>query len=298
MSKDSHESMAFREGIDRMVDRASLAIGLNPETAKVIQACNAVIQVKFPVRIDSKVEVFTGWWAIHSAHRLPAKGGLRFAPVVNQDETEGLAALMSYKCAIADIPFGGAKGGLLVNPANYTEDQLRDIVHQFSIELARRDFINPATNVPAPDFGTSAREMAWIADAYKTLFPDDVNRDACVTGKPLDRGGVPGRTEATGKGVQYALQEFFRHADLVASAGLSDGLASQRIVIQGLGNVGYHTAKYLSEEDGARVVAVIEHDGVGIHNFSHLIIQKLSLLQDVRIIQVKLVSVLVMVLMR
>jgi glutamate dehydrogenase (NAD(P)+) len=265
MSKDSHESMAFREGIDRMVDRASLAIGLNPETAKVIQACNAVIQVKFPVRIDSKVEVFTGWWAIHSAHRLPAKGGLRFAPVVNQDETEGLAALMSYKCAIADIPFGGAKGGLLVNPANYTEDQLRDIVHQFSIELARRDFINPATNVPAPDFGTSAREMAWIADAYKTLFPDDVNRDACVTGKPLDRGGVPGRTEATGKGVQYALQEFFRHADLVASAGLSDGLASQRIVIQGLGNVGYHTAKYLSEEDGVRVVAVIEHDGVVVN---------------------------------
>lgn len=265
MSKDSHESMAFREGIDRMVDRASLAIGLNPETAKVIQACNAVIQIKFPVRIDSKVEVFTGWWAIHSAHRLPAKGGLRFAPVVNQDETEGLAALMSYKCAIADIPFGGAKGGLLVNPANYTEDQLRDIVHQFSIELARRDFINPATNVPAPDFGTSAREMAWIADAYKTLFPDDVNRDACVTGKPLDRGGVPGRTEATGKGVQYALQEFFRHADLVASAGLSDGLASQRIVIQGLGNVGYHTAKYLSEEDGVRVVAVIEHDGVVVN---------------------------------
>ena len=265
MSKDSHESMAFREGIDRMVDRASLAIGLNPETAKVIQACNAVIQVKFPVRIDSKVEVFTGWWAIHSAHRLPAKGGLRFAPVVNQDETEGLAALMSYKCAIADIPFGGAKGGLLVNPANYTEDQLRDIVHQFTIELARRDFINPATNVPAPDFGTSAREMAWIADAYKTLFPDDVNRDACVTGKPLDRGGVPGRTEATGKGVQYALQEFFRHADLVASAGISDGLASQRIVIQGLGNVGYHTAKYLSEEDGARVVAVIEHDGVVVN---------------------------------
>ena len=265
MSKDSHESMAFREGIDRMVDRASLAIGLNPETAKVIQACNAVIQVKFPVRIDSKVEVFTGWWAIHSAHRLPAKGGLRFAPVVNQDETEGLAALMSYKCAIADIPFGGAKGGLLVNPANYTEDQLRDIVHQFTIELARRDFINPATNVPAPDFGTSAREMAWIADAYKTLFPDDVNRDACVTGKPLDRGGVPGRTEATGKGVQYALQEFFRHADLVASAGLSDGLASQRIVIQGLGNVGYHTAKYLSEEDGVRVVAVIEHDGVVVN---------------------------------
>ena len=265
MSTSSRESMSFREGIDRIVDRASLAIGLNPETARVIQSCNAVIQLKFPVYIGSKVEVFTGWWAIHSAHRLPAKGGLRFAPVVNQDETEGLAALMSYKCAIADIPFGGAKGGLLINPGNYPEDQLRAIVRQFTIELARRDFIKPATNVPAPDLGTSSREMAWIADTYKTLFPDDVNRDACVTGKPPERGGVPGRTEATGKGVQYALQEFFRHAELVADAGLSGGLASQRIIIQGLGNVGYHTAKFLAEEDGARIIAIIEHDGAVIN---------------------------------
>jgi len=257
--------MSFREGVDRMVDRASLAIGLSANTAKVIQACNAVIQIKFPVCIRGVVEVFTGWWAIHSSHRLPAKGGLRFAPMVNQDETEGLAALMSYKCAIADIPFGGAKGGLLINPANYSEDELREIVRQFTMELARRDFINPATNVPAPDMGTSAREMAWIADTYKTLFPDDVNRDACVTGKPLNRGGVPGRTEATGKGVQYALQEFFRHSELVTAAGLGDGLGSQRIVIQGLGNVGYHAAKYLSEEDEARIIAIIEHDGVVVN---------------------------------
>ena len=262
MSQGSHESMTFREGIDRMVDRAALAIGLDTETAKVIQACNAVIQIKFPVCIGSKVEVFTGWWAIHSAHRLPAKGGLRFATIVNQDETEGLAALMSYKCAIADIPFGGAKGGLLIDPGNYSENQLREIVQQFTMELARRDFINPATNVPAPDLGTSAREMAWIADTYKMLFPADVNRDACVTGKPLDRGGVPGRTEATGKGVVFALQEFFRHSNLVTDCGLHDGLASQHIIIQGLGNVGYHTAKFLSEESGASIIAIIEHDGV------------------------------------
>ena len=172
---------------------------------------------------------------------------------------------MSYKCAIADIPFGGAKGGLLIDPGNYTEAQLREIVRQFSMELARRDFINPATNVPAPDLGTSSREMAWIADTYKTLFPDDLNRDACVTGKPLERGGIPGRTEATGKGVQYALREFFRHPELVADAGLSDGMSSQRIVIQGLGNVGYHTAKLLSEEDEATIVAIIERDGVVVN---------------------------------
>ncbi len=262
MTNSKHESMSFREGVDRMVDRATIAIGLHPETAKVIQACNAVIQVKFPVKLTDRVEVFTGWWAIHSAHRLPAKGGLRYATAVNQDEVEALAALMSYKCAIADIPFGGAKGGLLIDPKKYSEEELREITRRFTIELARRDFINPATNVPAPDMGTSAREMVWIADTYKTLFPEDVNQDACVTGKPVSRGGVPGRVEATGKGVQYALQEFFRHPEEVAAAGLSDGLASQRVVIQGLGNVGYHTAKFLSEESGVKVIAVIEKDGV------------------------------------
>jgi glutamate dehydrogenase (NAD(P)+) len=265
MSGSQQESMSFREGVDRMVDRATVAIGLSPDTAKVIQACNAVIQLKFPVKVSGKVEVFTGWWAVHSAHRLPSKGGLRFAPAVNQDEIEGLAALMSYKCAIADIPFGGAKGGLLINPAEYATDELREITRRFTLELARKDFINPATNVPAPDLGTSSREMVWIADSYKSLFPEDVNQDACVTGKPMNRGGVAGRTEATGKGVQYALQEFFRHPDELEKAGLTDGLSKQRAVVQGLGKVGYHTAKFLSEEDNVQVVAIIEHDGVVVN---------------------------------
>lgn len=262
MSDTKQESMSFREGVERMVDRAALAIGLSPDTTKVIQACNAVIQIRFPVRIRDKVEVFTGWWAIHSAHRLPAKGGLRFAPMMDQDEVEGLAALMSYKCAIADIPFGGAKGGLLINPNNYEEAELREITRRFTIELARKDFINPATNVPAPDFGTSSREMMWITDTYKVLYPEDVNKDACVTGKPVSHGGISGRAEATGKGVQYALQEFFRHPDLVAEAGLSDGLTRQRVVIQGLGKVGYHSAKFLSDEDNIKIIGIIEHDGV------------------------------------
>jgi glutamate dehydrogenase (NAD(P)+) len=257
--------MSFREGVERMVDRAALAIGLGPDTTRVIQACNAVIQIRFPVKLHDRVEVFTGWWAIHSTHRLPAKGGLRFAPVMNQDEIEGLAALMSYKCAIADIPFGGAKGGLMINPTSYHEDELREITRRFTMELARKDFINPATNVPAPDFGTSSREMVWIADTYKVLYPEDVNQDACVTGKSVNRGGIAGRAEATGKGVQYALQEFFRHPEEVAAAGLKDGLASQRIVVQGLGKVGYHSAKFLSEEDGIKLIAIIEKDGVVIN---------------------------------
>lgn len=260
---NKRESMSFLEGVERMVDRATLAAGLDPDTAKVIKASSAVLQVRFPVRVQSGIEVFTGWWSVHSTHRLPAKGGLRFAPHVNQDETEALSALMSYKCALADIPFGGAKGGLMIDPARYNTEEMREITRHFAQELARRGFLDPATNVPAPDLGTSSREMAWIADTYKTLYPEDLNQDACVTGKPVDRGGIPGRTEATGKGVQFALQEFFRHPDEVAKTGMSDGgLAGKRVVIQGLGNVGYHAAKFLAEEDGVKVIAIIEKDGV------------------------------------
>jgi glutamate dehydrogenase (NAD(P)+) len=261
MNSIDHESMTFKEGVDLMVDRAALAMDLSPDAVRVVKACNAVLQLRFPVKLKHRTEVINGWWAIHSAHRLPAKGGLRYSPVVSMDEVEALAALMTYKCAIADIPFGGAKGGLMINPAHYDESDLREITRRFAVELAKKDFIHPATNVPAPDMGTSSREMMWIADTYKTLFPEDLNHDACVTGKPLTHGGVPGRVEATGKGLQYALQEFFRHPDLVAQAGLAGSLSSQRVVIQGLGNVGYHAAKSLTDDCDMKVIAIIERDG-------------------------------------
>ena len=163
------------------------------DIAKAIKACNAVIQIKFPINIRDQVEVITGWWAVHSTHRQPAKGGIRFASVVNQDEIEALSALMSYKCAIADVPFGGAKGGLAIDPRNYDRDELWRITRRFAQELARKGFLNPATNVPAPDIGTSPREMVWIADIYKELFPEDVNHDACVTLKnaePTEHGAA------------------------------------------------------------------------------------------------------------
>jgi glutamate dehydrogenase (NAD(P)+) len=272
-SEGFQETMTFRECVDRMIDRAIIASGFDPDTAKIIQACNVISQIKFPVRIGNKIEIFTGWWAQHSTHRLPVKGGLRFAPIVNQDEIEALATLMSYKCALADIPFGGAKGGLCINPANYSENELREITHAFGTELARKEYLSPSLSVPAPDMGTTSREMVWIANAYKDMFPENLNQSACVTGKPLDHGGIAGRTEATGKGVQFALREFFHHADVVEATGLTDGLIGQRVIVQGLGNVGYHTAKYLSEEEGVIVIAVIERDGaivntdgINIHN--------------------------------
>ena len=248
----------FRNNVEHMVDQAIEGLGLSADVGKIIKAANSVIQIKFPVFIRNSVEVFCGWWAVHSTHLLPAKGGIRFSPLVDQDEVEALSALMSYKCALVDVPFGGAKGGLLISPENYTRDELWQITRHFAQELARKGFLNPATNVPAPDVGTSPREMSWIADAYKELFPEDVNHKACVTGKPVNRHGIPGRIEATGRGVQYALQTYFRCTDVSRGKGC---LENKRVVIQGLGNVGYHAAKFLQLEDGVKIVAIIERDG-------------------------------------
>jgi len=255
------EEPSFRESVDLMVDKAMSAMKLDAGTAQAIKACNAVLQVQFPVKIRGKIEVFTGWRATHSTHRLPSKGGIRYAPYVNQDEVEALAALMTYKCAIVDVPFGGSKGALLIDPAQYDRAELEMITRRFTLELVRKGFLSPATNVPAPDIGTGQREMAWIADTYKHLHPEDINYIACVTGKPVQHGGIQGRVEATGRGVQYALREFFRHPEDVKSANMKGYLEGKTCVVQGLGNVGYHAAKFLSEEDGVRITAVIERDG-------------------------------------
>lgn len=256
------QEISFRESVDRMVDRAMDVLGIDPGTANAIKTCDSVLQVSFPIKINGVVEVFTGWRAVHSTHRLPSKGGIRYAPIVNQDEVEALAALMTYKCAIVDVPFGGSKGGLLIDPNKYSRDDIQKITRRFAVELARKGFLSPANNVPAPDMGTGQREMAWMVDTYKNFYPDDINYLACVTGKPIHLSGIQGRVEATGRGVQYALREFFRHPEEVKNANLSGTLAGKKIVIQGLGNVGYHAAKFLDEEDDCCIIAIIEKEGV------------------------------------
>lgn len=254
-------TMSFSESVNHMADRAFKVMGIDEGTANAIESCDSVIQVNFPVEINGKIEVFSGWRAVHSSHRLPAKGGIRFAPIVNQDEVEALAALMTYKCAIVDVPFGGSKGGLLINPRDYDRDSMQKITRRFARELVRKGFLSPAMNVPAPDMGTGEREMAWIADTYKHLHPEDINYAACVTGKPVAHGGIKGRTEATGRGVVYSIREFFRHKDDVKKVGLEGGLGGKTVVMQGLGNVGYYAAKLLDEEDDCKIIAVIERDG-------------------------------------
>lgn len=252
---------SFRESVDIMFNRAVETIDLPPGMKEKIRVCNAVYTVRFGVRLRGEVKTFTGHRAVHSEHMEPVKGGIRYADTVNRDEVEALAALMTYKCALVDTPFGGSKGGLCINPREYDENELELITRRFAYELIKRDLIHPSQNVPAPDMGTGEREMAWIADQYARMNTTDINARACVTGKPINLGGIQGRVEATGRGVQYAIREFFREPLDIAKAGIKGGIDGKRIIIQGLGNVGYHAAKFLSQEDGAIIKAVIERDG-------------------------------------
>ena len=263
---------SFRESVDLMFNRAVKLMDLSPGLEQKIRVCNSTYTVRFGVRLRGKIETFTGYRSVHSEHMEPVKGGIRYAMSVNQDEVEALAALMTYKCALVETPFGGSKGGLCIDPRAWDEHELEMITRRFAYELIKRDLINPAQNVPAPDMGTGEREMAWIADQYARMNTTDINAKACVTGKPPHAGGIQGRVEATGRGVQYALREFFRHKEDSAKAGLSGDLDGKRVVVQGLGNVGYHAAKFLSEEDGCTVVAIIERDG-GLLNANGLDIE-------------------------
>jgi glutamate dehydrogenase (NAD(P)+) len=252
---------SFRESVDLMFNRAARLMDLSPGLEQKIRVCNSTYTVRFGVRLRGKIETFTGYRSVHSEHMEPVKGGIRYALSVHQDEVEALAALMTYKCALVETPFGGSKGGLCIDPRQWDEHELEQITRRFAYELIKRDLIHPAQNVPAPDMGTGEREMAWIADQYARMNTTDINAKACVTGKPPHAGGIQGRVEATGRGVQYGLREFFRHKEDVAMARLSGGLEGKRVIVQGLGNVGYHAAKFLSEEDGAKIVAIIERDG-------------------------------------
>ncbi|MEM1428588.1 MAG: Glu/Leu/Phe/Val dehydrogenase [Pseudomonadota bacterium] len=252
---------SFRESVDLMFNRAVALMDLPPGLEEKIRVCNATYMVRFGVRLRGRIQTFTGYRSVHSEHMEPVKGGIRYALEVTQNEVEALAALMTYKCALVETPFGGSKGGLCIDPREYEPHELELVTRRFAYELAKRDLIHPAQNVPAPDMGTGEREMAWIADQYHRMNTTDINANACVTGKPPHAGGIQGRVEATGRGVQYALREFFRHADGVSAAGLSGTLEGKRVVVQGLGNVGFHAAKFLSEEDGSLIVGVVERDG-------------------------------------
>ena len=253
--------ISFRESVDIMYERAASLLDLKPGIEEKIRVCNSTYTVRFGVRLNGKIQTFTGYRSVHSEHMEPVKGGIRYSKSVNQNEVEALAALMTYKCALVEIPFGGAKGGLCIDPKEFEDHELELITRRFAYELVKRNLIHPSQNVPAPDMGTGEREMAWIADQYTRMNTTDINGRACVTGKPINAGGIAGRIEATGRGIQYALREFFRHPKDRAAAGLKGNLEGKNIIIQGLGNVGYHASHFLSTEDGALITAIIERNG-------------------------------------
>ncbi len=275
MTQSSQKELNFRQSVDLMFNRAASFTDISPKMIEKIRVCNATYTVRFGVKLRGEVHTFTGYRAVHSEHREPVKGGIRYSLDVNQDEVEALAALMTFKTALVEVPFGGSKGGLCIRPKDWSEEELERITRRFTFELARRDLIHPSLNVPAPDMGTGEREMAWMMDEYRRLNNTNIDNIACVTGKPVHLGGIEGRVEATGRGVQYALQEFFRHKDDVKKAGMRGELDGKKVIVQGLGNVGYHAAKFLSEEDGAKIIAVIERSGV-VRNAKGIKIEELK----------------------
>ncbi len=252
---------SFEDNVNVYFDHAARFCQHPKGLLEQIRVCNSVYAFTFPVRFgDGTIEVVHAWRAEHSHHKLPTKGGLRFSPQVDESEVKALAALMTYKCALVDVPFGGAKGAVQIDPARYTVEQLERITRRYTHELVRKQFIGPGIDVPAPDYGTGEREMSWIADTYSQLNTGQLEALACVTGKPVSEGGIHGRREATGRGLTYALAEACRSADDMARLGLSTGLDGKRLVVQGLGNVGFHTAKFCREQ-GAVVIAIAEREG-------------------------------------
>lgn len=259
MSTDNQGS--FLESVSRNFDKAAPFTGLHRGLLQQIKVCNSVYQMRFPVKIGSEYQVIEAYRVQHSHHRLPTKGGIRYSQKVNQEEVMALASLMTYKCAIVDVPFGGAKGGVRISPRDYTPAQLQKITRRYTTELIRKNFIGPGIDVPAPDYGTGAREMAWILDTYTTFKGGEIDAAGCVTGKPVTQSGIRGRTEATGRGVFYALREAVSYADDMKELGLTTGMEGKTMAIQGLGNVGYHTGSISQKEGGVKIICVAEYEG-------------------------------------
>lgn len=251
---------SFFDAVCNSFDKAAAYTKFDKGILEQIKQCNSVLRIHFPVRVGDKIEVIKAYRVQHSHHKLPCKGGIRFSDMVNLDEVMALAALMTYKCAIVNVPFGGAKGGISINPRNYDAYTLEKITRRYTTELAKKNFIGPGEDVPAPDYGTGEREMSWILDTYSALNPGEVDAMACVTGKPITQGGVRGRREATGLGVFYGVREVCNMPDMMKKLGLSTGVEGKRVVVQGLGNVGYHSAKFFAEA-GAIVTGLAEYEG-------------------------------------
>lgn len=271
---NTSKHLSFFESVNRNFDRASAHTSIPKGLLEQIKVCNAVYEMTFPVKIGNTYQVIEAFRVQHSHHRLPTKGGIRFSHLVNRDEVMALAALMSYKCALVDVPFGGAKGGVKISPRKFTEEQLEKITRRYTTELIRKNFIGPGLDVPAPDYGTGSREMAWILDTYQTFNHGEIDAAACVTGKPESQNGIKGRTEATGRGVYYGIRQFLSYPEDAKALGLEPGIAGKTMVIQGLGNVGSYSGSISQDEGDAIIIGVSEIEGT-IYSEKGINIEKL-----------------------
>lgn len=257
----SNTNYSFFQSVETSFDKAAKFTKWDKGLLEQIKACNSIYSMRFPVKMDDgRIEVIEAYRVQHSQHKSPCKGGIRFSDEVNQDEVMALASLMTYKCAIVNVPFGGGKGGIKINPKKYSTYELEKITRRYTAELVKKNFIGPGIDVPAPDYGTGAREMSWIVDTYASLKPGEIDAAGCVTGKPVTQGGVRGRTEATGLGVFFGIREICNMPDVMQKLGLTIGIEGKTVVVQGLGNVGYHSAKFF-REGGAKVVSIAEYEG-------------------------------------
>lgn len=253
---------SFFESVSGYVNRAARYSKIERGLLDQVRSCNAVYRIRFPVRNDDgSIRVIEAFRAEHSYHRLPTKGGIRFSKHVSLNETIALAALMTYKCALVGVPFGGAKGGVKIDPLTASEGFRERVTRRYTAELIRKNFIGPDIDVPAPDYGTGEREMGWIVDTCKNIRMNDANVYASVTGKPISMQGIPGRKQATGLGVYLGIRSCLEQADEMKRIGLKPGVAGKRFILQGLGNVGYHAAANLINQGNAVMVGVAEREG-------------------------------------
>ncbi len=264
MQNDLENGLKFYNGVMATFDHAASFTDFEPGLLHQIKICNSIYKFYFPVEVEGKIEVIEGIRVQHSHHKTPTKGGIRYSEFVNEDEVKALATLMTFKCAVVDVPFGGAKGGIKISPRKYSDKQLEKITRRYTTELIKKSMIGAAIDVPAPDYGSGSREMAWIADTYATFKYDDLNALGCVTGKPLGQGGIQGRTEATGQGLFFGLREALSIEEDMKAIGLSRGMKDKKVIIQGLGNVGYFSSKFCME-GGGLIVGIAEREG-GIYN--------------------------------
>lgn len=243
-------------------NRAAATTGISKDYLELIRSCDNVIRFTFPIRRDNgTIETVIAYRAQHKHHHLPVKGGTRYAPGMDLQETMALASLMTFKLAIADVPFGGAKGGVQIEPKDYSQNELEKITRRYAMELTKKGFLGPGIDCLGPDMGTNEQIMTWIKDTYVNMKGEkDINAEGCCTGKFINQGGIKGRAESTGLGVYYCAKELLNTDSFIKAAGLGrKGVQDKTFIMQGFGAVGYWAAKFFAK-DGGKIVGVVEYN--------------------------------------